>query len=405
MNPFGQVRVIDRFFTRYLMVPFLVALPALLLGCFAILSEETSGPKTYTTNVLQQTSLEAPMVSVTPHDDALGWTVTVTEEIVQQMEQRSSQQWTGRRYVFSPLSIFAGLFQCPLGLFSLFERNPTSNYRRFGCRRLLMFEPLAGSVPLPPTVSSEMRTEVHRNRLAHGMIQLIWPGASQHSAAYSLGADGKAELRLSHLLTHLQLAGTSPQLIEDQSLLIRAHYAGGHRLELPVFVTARQLQLAHLQKPSPTEKDRWPSPLILQIRIEDQSVPAQEQHFLRDRLTSWALQRNICTVATETMRQHLLDEQRIQYEGPISDDRQIRVGQMLPPSVFLTASMESHPLASHITLQITSIRYGEILATASVTERSESASSGVDTVLAKLDLLMTNAAKVGCPKPELVRAN
>jgi hypothetical protein len=78
---------------------------------------------------------------------------------------------------------------------------------------------------------------------------------------------------------------------------------------------------------------------------------------------------------------------------------------MLPPSVILTASVERHPLASHITLQITSIRYSEILATASVTERSEFASNGLDTVLAKLDLLMTNAAKVGCPKPELARAN
>jgi hypothetical protein len=345
------------------------------------------------------------MVSVNPHDDALGWTVTVTEEIAHQMEHRSSQQWTGRRYVFSPLSIFAGLFQCPLGLFSLFETNPTSNYLRFGCRRLLMFEPLAGSVPLPPTVSSEMRTEVQQNRLAHGMIQLIWPGASQHSAAYSLGADGKAELRLSHLLTLLQLAGTSSQLIEDQSLLIRAYYADGRSLELPVFVTARQLQLAHLQKPSPIEKARWPSPLILQIRIEEQSVPAQEQHFLRDRLTSWAIQRNICTVATETLQQHLLDEHRIQYDGPISDDRQVRVGQMLPPSVLLTALVERHSLASHITLQITSIRYGEILATASVSERSQFTSDGLDTVLSKLDLLMANAAKVGCPKPELARAN
>jgi hypothetical protein len=250
-----------------------------------------------------------------------------------------------------------------------------------------------------------MRTEVQQNRLAHGMIQLIWPGASQHSAAYSLGADGKAELRLSHLLTLLQLAGTSSQLIEDQSLLIRAYYADGRSLELPVFVTARQLQLAHLQKPSPIEKARWPSPLILQIRIEEQSVPAQEQHFLRDRLTSWAIQRNICTVATETLQQHLLDEHRIQYDGPISDDRQVRVGQMLPPSVLLTALVERHSLASHITLQITSIRYGEILATASVSERSQFTSDGLDTVLSKLDLLMANAAKVGCPKPELARAN
>lgn len=378
-----------------------LAMSLVLTGCPSIMLQEREGHPSTNMEVLVKYPVGTPRVSITSHDDRIGWTVTAEQRIEHEIEEQTSQGWIGRRYVFSPPALLAGLVQCPLGLLLLFESNPTSNHRRHGCARLLMFEPLDGTLTLPPTVSSKLRIDQRWEPLGDGVVHFEWPGVRGQAITYSLDRQGRAEVRLAHLLSRLILSGHSPQLDSGQTLRIRLRHGDGTSVDHHVAVSTSQLQRARSSMPSPVSGGRWPQPLILQIVVDAAPIFEHERHFVRDRLMSWALQRHICAVVTEEFRPHLFDEHQVQYSGAVDDDKQIRLGQILPTSAILTASLTA---LVDVTLQVRTMRGGEILATVSGSSHPDSLRNLLDHTLTELDMVMANAPKIGCPTPPETRS-
>jgi hypothetical protein len=86
-----------------------------LQGCLSIMVEERAGPLVQQLETLETFPIDAPRVQITPHNDGLGWLVTAEQQVEHHVREQTSQDWKGRRYVFSPFSLLAGLVQCPTG--------------------------------------------------------------------------------------------------------------------------------------------------------------------------------------------------------------------------------------------------------------------------------------------------
>lgn len=371
-----------------------------LQGCASIMLEERSGPPMQQLETLETFPVDKPGVHITPHADGLGWLVTAEQQVEHHVRERTSQDWRGRRYVFSPLSLFAGLVQCPIGIFHLFTTNPSNNLFRFGCLRLLMLEPLDGTVALPPTVSSTVRTRTSWEALQQGVVQLVWQQPHPRIVTYALSPQGQADVRLSHALSFLVAAKEPLSLEQDQIWFIRLRYADASPFQEVLAVTSKQLRSANRVVPAPLHFEQWPAPLVLQIKIDRTTMSEEESEIIRDRVAGWALNRQICVVA-DHLHAPLADEHRIQYSGGVAEQQQVQLGRLLPASVVLTASMsaslEGADTVRHMALRIATVREGQVLDTAYGRSRSEVILHVLEQALIELEVVLANAPRNGCP--------
>ncbi len=368
-----------------------------LSGCVGFLHEQKTGQPTIEQHLVGTRTVAAPRLTVTEDHDALGWIVAATEEVDRLSEERRTQEWTGRRYVFSPLSLLAGIVQCPFGLLSLFESAPDHNFVRHGCARLLMLEPLAGTVTLPPTLTTRLQTVRERRPFPHGTVQLLWPSLTLDPVTYALDASGTATPRLAHLLAAARATRT---LVPDAdaSLTLRFRHGRSSVIEQPLLVSRSQLHHAQQQLPQPVDADRWPTPLILQIRTPQEGLPPELRDRLNDHLTGWALRRGYCTIATNSLRTLLIDEQQFQYAGTVADQHQVPLGRMLAPTVVLVPSLSDGPEVRPL-VRILTAKDGEVIASMSADTSTGLTANGLNTMLTHLDLLMAQAPRSGCPDP------
>ena len=369
-------------------------------GCMSIMHEERVGPPVRSEKALDTHVVGTPRMTLTPHDDGLGWTVVSETRVERTNEYHDVQEWRGRRYVFSPLSLIPGMFQCPIGLVHLFNKNQAGNIFRFGCARLAMFEPLDGATPLPATTTSKVSTQTAWEPLQEGMVQLVWPGYPEQPINYVLSSDGRTDVRLPHLLSRLVVMDNPVTAGQGQSVSVRLRYGDGSTIEQAMAVSARQIEQAARTIRRPIASDEWPLPVIVQIRVESATVSPQEEALVRVQLTRLMLQRRLCVVF-EGLHQHLLDEQRVQYSGTVDSQFQVRLGTLLSPSIVLNASSsfveEGGRSVRHLTVQIRDVREGQIFGTAVGVSRSDSVGHAMERTLTELDLLISDAPRTGCP--------
>ena len=342
-----------------------------------------------------------PRVHITPHADGLGWLVTAEQQVEHHVRERTSQDWTGRRYVFSPLSLFAGLVQCPIGIFHLFTTNPSNNLFRFGCLRLLMLEPLDGTVSLPPTISSTVRTRTSWAAVQQGVVQLVWQQPHPRIVTYALSQQGQADVRLSHALSLLVVAKEPLSLDQDRTFLIRLRYADAPAFQDVLPVTSKQLQSVNRAVATPLPFEQWPDPIVLQVKIDHTTMSEEEGEFIRDRIAGWALNHQLCAVVADHLHAPLLDERRIQYSGGVTEQQQVQLGRLLPASVVLTASMseslEGADSVRHMALRIATVREGQILGTAYGRSRAHLIHHVLEQALIELEVVLADAPRHGCP--------
>jgi hypothetical protein len=377
-----------------------VTLSLATTGCMSIMHEERVGQPVRSEKAIETHVVGSPRMTLIPHDDGLGWTVVSETRVVRTRGYHEVQEWRGRRYVFSPLSLIPGIFQCPIGLVHLFNRNQTGNILRFGCARLAMFEPLDGATPLPATTASKVSTQTAWEPMQDGMIQLVWPEYPEQPVNYILSSDGRTDVRLPHLLSRLVVMDNPITSGQGQSVSVRLRYGDGSIIEQTVALSARQIQQAARTIRRPIASDEWPSPIIIQIRVESATVSPQEEALIREQLVRLMLQRRLCVVF-EGLHQHLLDEQRVQYSGVVDSQFQVRLGTLLSPSVVLNVSSslveEGGRPVRHLTVQIRDVREGQIFGTAFGVSRFDSVGHAMERALTELDLLMSDAPRTGCP--------
>ncbi len=379
---------------------------SLSAGCFSTLSEERNGSPTIRSTPFLERSIGTARMTVTPHDDGLGWRISAERMIAREMLTETSQHWVGRRYLFSPLSVFAGIIQCPIGLLSTLGPHPNKTDRQYGCARLVMMEPLDGEIPLPPTELSEIHRTEAWEPLRNGIVQLNWQNRSGEPSTYALDQTGRVDIRLVHLLANTN--PEAPLTVTDSPLPLRIRLrdenGASEDREIPVFQT--QLRQARSHLPKPIALDKWPSSPIMYVRVDSPDAAA---HAIGDRLRAWLIQQGFCTVAGDPLQFSIIDEQQVQHANSSNDAPAVRPGRLLAPNILLRATVSTHPEALNetrsITVQLINQQEGSVVPTSHGMASTQALDNAIKHTLSDLAVITARAPRHGCPTPGTLLLN
>lgn len=366
-------------------------------GCVSMMAEERVGPPVRSEDVREARSIGTPHMTLRTHDDGLGWTVGAEMRTERNTLYKTFKHGVGDATCSHHFRYVLACSNVPLDC----DDNPTSNILRFGCARLVMLEPLDGVTPLPATTSSRTESVTQWEPLRAAVVQAWLSGQSQEPVSYAMSAEGRADVRLSDLLSRLVTTGGPVAVTHGQTIRVRVRYDDGSHIEEIRSVEGQKiLDLLQLIRP-PIPSEEWPSPTIIQVRVEPSTIPPQEAALILDRIQRELLQRRMC-VAVEGVQQHLADEWRVQYSGMLAEATQVPLGKLLSPSIIFyvsaARSSEVSDRARRITIELRDVREGRIFGTASGTSRSGNVVHVLERTLTELDLLMAKAPQVGCPR-------
>jgi hypothetical protein len=230
---------------------------------------------------------------------------------------------------------------------------------RYGCRRLLLQEPLQGSIALPSTSHRTLELTERWEPVKGGWIEVKWEGRTGLLASYPISARATV-LRLAHLVRNDQGPLTSERV---QTGRLEVSYRQGPHTATTIFeVSGKQLAKAYQSMTHSIPAERWPDPLVVQVGIlqgfppilEEVTKAAIASHFLRSR---------ICFVSDDPTKARIVEEQQFQLSGRVHDSQQVALGRWIPATVLITGHLETTQTASEPILQVSSIPSGEVLGT------------------------------------------
>lgn len=334
-----------------------------------------------------------PEVSVQPHPDNQGWTVTVAQPMVREIQVTRRIQIERHWYYWNPLTLPVGLFACPstawawaLSLLMPYESAQTRRQLVDDtvevCLLALM---IARSKPerTAETITTERREEPDALPVREGQVTLEWNGPEPVAVAYPLGPDGRAIVRMSHLGASLQKAGYALDSLPETNVTLSIWQKGKRLLKTRLDLTPTAIRTAlrhHL--PVIAVPARWPRPLVARIRLQE--TPPRTLR-IEEHLNRLALSHGILVFTSEEA-QPLLRHELQQGLSAMTDDRYApSPGHWLAPTVLLTVRTEESARHSMIALHCHHIHTGELLAHIEVSAGPEGLGLAVDVALAKLD--------------------
>lgn len=226
---------------------------AILTGCGTGLTHDAIGEPRVEHIIREHVTSGSPTLSLIPHDDELGWTLSVTQPHTETRVIQEAQDWETTRYVWFPPSIVLGLIQCPIGLlFSTITFDMLgADARDYGCQRLLMREPVEGTVRT--TTQRDKREEIVESiqPLRGGEVVFGWPHTSLPSIRINLDQHGQASLRLSHVLGQMSQEEMSNIIINGDEPLLEISQRGALLVSQKLPMTQKQLSRANKEAMDP----------------------------------------------------------------------------------------------------------------------------------------------------------
>ena len=373
--------------------PFLLLISLLLAGC-AELVPEVAGPPRTRTFELDRHPTGHFRITTDPHPDHQGWTLTIEQAIAvtTAVQKETPQQY--RRYTFSPLSVVPGLLQCPYGAlrFALTLGYGSDEPMRYGCRRLLMREPLEGSIPLRTNVRRTVELAERWVPVMGGSLDVKWQGEADLLASYPLSAKGAA-LRLAHLVRKDQREATSERVHAGK--LEVAYRQGRNSTTKMVDVSNNQLIKAHQTATNPISAERWPLHVAVQVGTL-QGFPPVLEEVTTAALASHFLQAQICFVADDSTKARIAEEQQFQLSGRIHDSQQVAVGHWIPATVLIAGHLDQTNSWDEAALQISTVPSGELLGVIRLPLTNEQYVPFLQTLSRELRLLTALAPRTPC---------
>jgi hypothetical protein len=372
---------------------FSLLISLLLAGC-AELVPEAAGPPQTRVFELDRHPTGHFRIRTELHPDHLGWTLAIEQAtaVTTAAQTETPQQY--RRFAFSPLSIVPGLFQCPYGLvkYALTLCYASDEPMRYGCGRLLMREPLQGSIPLPSNIRRTLEVTEGWEPVKGGWIDVKWEGQTDLLATHPISAEGTV-LRLAHLVRNDQVRPTS-QRVQTGRLEV-TYRQGPHTVTTMLDVSPKQIAKAYQAATHSIPAERWPDPLVVQVGTL-QGYPPVLEEVTKAALAGHFLRAQICFVADDPTKTRVSEEQRFQLSGRVHDNQQISVGHWIPATVLVTGHLETTQTASELILQVSSIPSGEVLGTIGLEVTPTIAFPIASMLDEDLQVLTTYAPKTPC---------
>ena len=155
---------------RYTRIPFRMIV-LFLTGCSGLVQETTQETIKPSIEVSRRAE-GAPTVNISAGED--GWTLSTQQSYRVSIDQEVIQEQRARRFVFWPPAVLPGLIHCPISslLYAVSMGHAGEKGMRFGCRRLIMQEPLAGTGEAPSHIKHHVSTETITKPLQSGRLEV-----------------------------------------------------------------------------------------------------------------------------------------------------------------------------------------------------------------------------------------
>ena len=373
------------------LLPLLISL--VLAGCAELVPETAGHPQTRVFE-LDRHPTGHVRIRTQPHPDHLGWTLAIEQAtaVTTAVQTETPQQY--RRYTFSPLSVVPGLFQCPYGMIknALTLGYASDEPMRYGCRRLLMREPLQGSIPLPSDIHRTLELTERWEPVKGGWFDVKWEGQTILLATYPVSAEGTV-LRLAHLVRNDQGRPTSQRV---QTGRLDVTYRQGPHTATTIFeVLGKQLAKAYHSVTHSIPAQQWPDPLVVQVGTL-QGFPPVLEEVLKAALASHFLQAQICFVADDPTKARIAQEQQFQVSGRVHDSQQVSVGRWIPATVLITGHLDRTNTWDEVVLRISTVPSGELLGLIRLPLTDARLLPGLQTLSEELWLLTAQAPRTPC---------
>lgn len=362
---------------------------AVLTGCGTGLTREAMGEPRVEYMIRERVSTGTPTLSLIPHDDQLGWSISVTQPHTETRVIQETQDWETTRHVWFPPSFVLGLIKCPLGLLfpTITSDMLGADARDYGCQRLLMHEPVEGTVRT--TTQENMREEtVERTEpLRGGEVVYGWPETSLPAIRVKLDQLGHASLRLSHVLEPQSQSGIVTDSMKKDELRLEVSRHGTRLVTQKLPVTTEQMTRARKQARAPLPADRFPDRIVVTIKASDPAVQSLLEY--------WVLQRGWCLAAGSARHAMIVDELREQYSGRVAEVELVSLGKWVPPTTILEATLHHDEHSRRLTLRAADLNAGEALGTVTASGPLEEWGMLINQTTVDLDHLFRQAPR-GC---------
>lgn len=278
-------------------------------GCQALVTSPTGTASTSRVEVDRRPS-GSPHVDLTPEND--GWTIRVTQALVQTDDIRTSTQETVRRYLFWPLAPLNGLLQCPVGLLvSAFSSHQgATTLRQVGCMRLVAMEPLSNTTAA--TTITEHHTESRSTEAGVTGAEIVFRELGTEAVRRQItDANGKAHLHgfLNRESTGSLTVTVANRQVFQKTLTLRPRLAAPATITIPL-----------------------PTPLIVQAEAEGNTNGTRA---LEEQLRQSLLQSGLSVLPAKPTQKAILEEHNVQLAGQVDDRTQVRTGRLAPPTLIV----------------------------------------------------------------------
>ncbi len=374
---------------------FLFVISLVFAGCAELVPEVAGPPKTRTFD-LDRHPTGHLRIRTEMHPDHLGWTLVIEQAtaVTTAIQKETPRQY--RRYAFSPLSIVPGLFQCPYGLitYALTLGYVSDQPMRYGCRRLLLREPLDGSIPLPTKVGRAVELRERWEPAIGGSLEVKWEGETELLASYPISAKG-AILRLAHLVGNDRGRATSQGTrLEKLEVIYRQ---GRHTATTVLDVSVKQLAQAYQSVTHSIPAQRWPDPLVVQVGTL-QGFPPVLEEVTKAGLVSHFLQSRICFVGDDPIKARIAEEQQFQFSGRVRDSQQVALGRWIPATVLIDGHLDRTNSWDEAVLQFSTVPSGELLSVIRLPLTNETPLPVLRTLSEELHRLTADAPSTTCER-------
>ncbi len=300
-----------------------------LTGCSGLV-QETSQETIKPSIEVSRRAEDAPTVNISAGDD--GWTLSAQQTYRVSIDQEVIQEQRVRRFVFWPPAILPGLIHCPLSslLYAVSLGHAGEKGMRFGCRRLIMLEPLAGTGEAPSHITHRVRTETITKPLQSGRLEVGHAKREIPTVSIPLSDHGRAIVGYDAVVAK---DGTEPfrgRIVDGQTVLWSGPW--------PASKPSSRNHAIKEQTPG-GHPPAWPAGTRIQIGTIQATTPQIGDEVSRS-LIETLVGLGFCVVARSEIRHILNDELQLHLANRVSDAHSIRAGEWLTANVLVNATVQ-----------------------------------------------------------------
>lgn len=330
-------------------IPFLMIV-LFLTGCSGLVQETSQETITPSIEVSRRAE-GAPTVNVSAGED--GWTLSTQQSYRVSIDQEVIQEQRVRRFVFWPPAILPGLIHCPISslLYGISLGHAGEKGMRFGCRRLIMQEPLAGTGEVPSHITHRVSTGTITKPLQSGRLEVGQAKREIPTVSIPLSDHGRAIVGYDAVSAKDGTEHFRGRIVDGQTVL----WSGLWPASKP-----SSRNHAIMEQIPGGHPPAWPAGTRIQIGTIQAATPQIGDEVSRS-LIETLVGLEFCVLERPDIRHILNDEMQLHLANRVSDRDSIRTGEWLTANVLVNATVQRTGAQLDISVYFIGVESGQEL--------------------------------------------